>query len=64
IEEALATVDDEKRAQLLARATEIAITDVAIIPLHYQVSTWAGRKGIGFKARTDESTLVSGVYSE
>lgn len=44
IEEALATVDDEKRQDLLAKATEIAINDQAIIPLHYQVNTWATRK--------------------
>ena len=64
VEEALSTVDDGARQDLLAKATEIAISDVGIIPLHYQVSTWAGRKGINFKARTDESTVVSGVYSE
>jgi peptide/nickel transport system substrate-binding protein len=64
IEQALATVDDAKRQDLLAKATELAINDVAIIPLHYQISTWAGRKGINFKARTDESTVISGIYPE
>ena len=61
INDALATVDDAKRAELLARATEVAIEDVGIIPLHYQVNTWAMRKGFGYKARTDEYTLASGV---
>lgn len=60
--EALATVDDVKRQDLLAKATEIAINDVGIIPLHYQVSTWAARDGFGFRARTDESTVISGIY--
>ncbi len=60
IEDALATVDDAKRAALLAKATEVAIGDGAIIPLHYQVSTWAAKKGISYKARTDEYTL--GMY--
>jgi peptide/nickel transport system substrate-binding protein len=64
IEDALATVDDKKRGAMLAKATEIAIEDVGIIPLHYQVSSWAARKGLNFKARTDESTVVSQVYSE
>ena len=58
IEDALATVDDEKRQALLAKATEIAITDVGIIPLHYQVNTWAAKKGIGYRARTDEKTTA------
>lgn len=61
IDSALATVDDAKRQQLLARATEVAIEDIGIIPLHYQVNTWAMRKGFGYDARTDEYTLAMGV---
>ena len=60
-DEALKTNDDPGRAALLAKATEIAIDDVAIIPLHYQVSTWAARKGLTYKARSDENTLLSGL---
>jgi len=63
VEEALATIDDAKRQDLLAKATEVAINDLGIIPLHYQVNTWAAKKGIRYKARTDETTLYSGVYS-
>jgi peptide/nickel transport system substrate-binding protein len=61
IASALATVDDARRQQLLAHATEVAIEDVGIIPLHYQVNTWAMRKGFGYDARTDEYTLAMGV---
>jgi peptide/nickel transport system substrate-binding protein len=61
INDALATVDDPKRAALLAQATEIAIEDVGIIPLHYQVNTWAMRRGFTYKPRTDEYTLAGGV---
>ncbi|GBE42375.1 periplasmic dipeptide transport protein precursor [bacterium BMS3Bbin10] len=64
IEDALATVDDAKRQDLLAKATEIAIGDVAIIPLHYQVNTWATRKGLKYRARTDEATVAMDVVSE
>lgn len=59
--EALRTNDDAKRAELLAKATEIAIGDVAVIPLHYQVNTWAARKGLSYKARSDEFTLATDV---
>ncbi|MFY0611086.1 MAG: ABC transporter substrate-binding protein [Hyphomicrobiaceae bacterium] len=58
LEDALATVDDKKRAALLAEATEVAINDGGIIPLHYQVNTWAAKKGISYKARTDERTIA------
>ena len=64
IEDALATVDDAKRQDLLAKATELAINDVAIIPLHYQVNTWAARKGIKYRARTDEATVATDVIRE
>jgi peptide/nickel transport system substrate-binding protein len=64
VEEALATVDESARQDLLAKATEIAIADVGIIPLHYQISSWAARKGVNFNARTDESTVISGIYPE
>ncbi len=64
IEQALITVDDAKRQDLLAKATELAIEDVAIIPLHYQVNTWGTRKGLKCSARTDEYTLAIGVTKE
>ena len=58
LDEALATVDDTKRAALLAKATEIGVgEDMGIIPLHYQVNTWAAKKGLSYKARTDERTV-------
>ncbi len=64
IEDALATVDDAKRADLLAKATEMAMDDVAIIPLHYQVNTWAAKAGYSYAARTDERTLADGVVKK
>lgn len=64
IAEALRTVDDEKRDLLLAEATEMAIEDVAIIPTHFQVNTWAAKKGLKYVARTDEYTLAMGVVKE
>jgi peptide/nickel transport system substrate-binding protein len=64
IEEALRTVDDPKRQDLLAKATEMSINDVAIIPTHFQVNTWASRKGIKYIARTDEYTNATGVVRE
>jgi peptide/nickel transport system substrate-binding protein len=55
--QALATVNDQRREQLLQEASEIAINDVGLIPLHYQINVWAMRRGITYAARTDESTL-------
>ncbi len=62
--EALATVDDAKREKLLQKATETAIGDLGIIPLHYQVNTWATRKGLAYTPRTDEYTVIMGVVKK
>ncbi|MEL7277615.1 MAG: ABC transporter substrate-binding protein [Pseudomonadota bacterium] len=64
IEEALRTVDDAQRQDLLAAATERAINNVAIIPTHFQVNTWAAKKGLRYVARTDEYTLAMGVVKD
>jgi peptide/nickel transport system substrate-binding protein len=61
VEDALATVDDAKREKLLQKATEIAMQDLGIIPLHYQVNTWATRKGLAYQPRTDEATIAMSV---
>jgi peptide/nickel transport system substrate-binding protein len=61
IQQALATVDDGKREKLLQQATEIAIGELGIIPLHYQVNTWATRKGLAYTPRTDEYTMATSV---
>jgi peptide/nickel transport system substrate-binding protein len=57
-EDALQTVDDVKREAYLQRATEIAINDTGIIPLHFQVNLWAARDGISYAPRLDEQTLA------
>jgi len=57
-EDALQTVDDVKRSAYLQRATAILMSDQGIIPLHFQVDTWATRDGIGYVPRVDETTLA------
>src|SRR5262249_2097064 len=56
--QALATVNDQRREQLLQEASEIASNDVGLTPLRRQINVWAMRRGIGFAARPDESTLA------
>jgi peptide/nickel transport system substrate-binding protein len=64
VEDALATVDDITREKMLQKATEIAIDDLGIIPLHYQVNTWATRAGLAYVPRTDESTVIMNVIEK
>ncbi|HRE22023.1 MAG TPA: ABC transporter substrate-binding protein [Rhabdaerophilum sp.] len=61
ISKAFSTVDAEKRAALLAAASELAMNDVGLIPIHYQKNTWAAKKGLKVEPRTDEYTLATSV---
>ena len=61
IDEALTIVDDAKRGALLAKATLLAVEDTAWIPLHYQINTWALRKGLTMTPRSDELTVASSI---
>jgi peptide/nickel transport system substrate-binding protein len=61
LDKALMTVDDKARQALLAEASEIGIGDLGIIPIHYQINTWATKKGLTYLARTDENTLAQEV---
>jgi peptide/nickel transport system substrate-binding protein len=64
VEDALATVDDAAREKMLQKATELAIGDLGIIPLHYQVNTWATRPGLAYIPRTDESTVIMNLVQK
>jgi peptide/nickel transport system substrate-binding protein len=61
IDQALATVDDDKREALLQQASQVVIQDYGILPLHFEVTPWAFRKGLGFVPRVDQYTLALGV---
>ena len=64
LEEALRTIDQATREKLLQEATEIGIKDLGIIPLHYEVSTWGMRKGLGYKANTNQYTRADWIVPE
>lgn len=61
IEQALATVDDDKREAILRKASQLAMSDYAILPLHFEVTPWAFRKGLSYTPRTDQYTIAMGV---
>jgi peptide/nickel transport system substrate-binding protein len=55
---AMATVDDAVREKLLQQASKEAMSDFGIIPLHFEVTPWAFRKGLSYKPRVDQYTLA------
>lgn len=56
--EALAKLDDSKRAAPLAQSTEVAMKEVGLVPLRDEVSTWATRAGLRYTGRADQYTLA------
>lgn len=55
---ALATMDDAARDKILQDAAGIMSEEVALIPLYFQKSAWAVKKGISYIARGDERTYA------
>jgi peptide/nickel transport system substrate-binding protein len=58
IEQALQQVDDENRRIMLQRATELSMADLGLMPIHFQFTIWATKKGVSYVPRTDEYTLA------
>ncbi len=58
IERSLATVDPVKREAAAREAAALAASETAIIPLHYQIVTWAMKSHLSYAARTDEYTFA------
>jgi peptide/nickel transport system substrate-binding protein len=58
IEQALQQVDDGNRRVMLQRATQLAMDDLGLMPIHFQFTIWATKKGVQYVPRTDEYTLA------
>jgi peptide/nickel transport system substrate-binding protein len=58
VEQSLGSVDTAKREALAQEAGALAMRDVALIPLHHQLVSWAMRKNLSYTPRTDEFTLA------
>jgi peptide/nickel transport system substrate-binding protein len=61
LEQALNTVDDAEREQLLQQASKVVIDDYGILPLHFEVTPWAFREGLTYEARADQYTLAMSI---
>lgn len=58
MEQALGSVDRARREALARDANTLAMNDLAVIPLHHQVVSWAMRAGLNYTPRTDEFTFA------
>ncbi|HMH16518.1 MAG TPA: ABC transporter substrate-binding protein [Burkholderiales bacterium] len=58
LEHGFATVDAKQREAIARDAMRMAMRDYAVIPLHHQFATWAMKKSLSYKPRTDEFTFA------
>ena len=56
LKKALATVDDKQRNTMLAQASRVVMADFAVIPLHFEVTVWAFKKGLNYVGQTNQYT--------
>jgi peptide/nickel transport system substrate-binding protein len=59
--EAIETVDPEKRAGLLEEAGKMALDKLGLIPIHFESSLWAYRKGFEFSGRMDQYIMAQEI---
>ena len=63
VKQAFITIDLNKQKEYWQQAMKISMSELAVIPLHYQMNVWALRKGFVYVPRTDEATFAYEVKS-
>ncbi|WP_202814428.1 ABC transporter substrate-binding protein [Falsirhodobacter sp. alg1] len=59
--EAMSTIDEGQRDELLQKAETIALDDYGIIPLHYEQTVWAMKPELTYEPRMDQYTMAREV---
>jgi peptide/nickel transport system substrate-binding protein len=62
LDQARTDTNPTSRGNAIAQAQRLAIQDVAVIPTHYQLNLWAGRRGLRMEPRMDEMTLGQDIF--
>ncbi|MNO01951.1 hypothetical protein D3C81_2222280 [compost metagenome] len=57
----MALMDSAQRKAEYQKATQIALDNVPLIPLHFESSIWAYKKGLSYEGRRDQYTLAMSV---
>lgn len=61
IAKSLVTVDNDKREAMFKTAAQTVKAEAPLLPLHYEVISWAVRKGFDMTPRVDQYTLAQSV---
>jgi peptide/nickel transport system substrate-binding protein len=60
-QQAMVTMDDDARATLLRQASQVALEQMPVIPVHFEKAVWAFRKGLAYAGRVDQTTFAAEV---
>ncbi|WEX11009.1 ABC transporter substrate-binding protein [Chelativorans sp. AA-79] len=61
---AITTIDENERKALLQKAEQMAVDKLGFIPIHFESSIWAHRKGLNYEGRKDQYTLAYKITSD
>jgi peptide/nickel transport system substrate-binding protein len=64
LDEAIATIDDAKREQMLREIGAMYMADAALTPLHWQVNVWAMQADLDMQPRLMEVTHAMRIRSK
>ena len=64
IENGRASMDITIGEKAFIEATEIAMQEYALIPIHHEIATWAARDGIAYKHGALDSTFIHNIRSK
>ncbi len=56
LKKAMTTIDDAQRNSMLAQGSRLVMADFGVIPLHFEVTVWAFKKGINYAGQTNQYT--------
>mgnify|MGYP001160042140 FL=1 len=61
IEDGRASMNIEAGEKAFLKATEIAMKQYALVPIHHEIATWAGREGISYEHGALDSTFIHNI---
>ena len=62
LEAASAELDDNRRAALMREAGELVMADYALLPIHFEHSSWAMKDTVNYEGRMDQMTIMQDVF--
>lgn len=64
IEDGRSTMDTAYMEEVLLQATETAMQEYALVPIHHEIATWAAREGIAYEHGALDSTFIHNIRTQ